>query len=376
MAGVYLHIPFCKQACHYCDFHFSVNQTRKPEIVDALISEIQLQKNYLGSENVKTIYFGGGTPSLLNDKELGKIMDALSSNFELVDDIEITLEANPDDLTPSKLKTLRDLGINRLSIGIQSFHDDALKYLNRAHGSKEALNCIDDARRIGFDNLSIDLIYAIPSDNHENWKHDLKKVIELQPNHISSYCLTIEPQTTFGRRHNRGELTIADEEFAARQFEILLDTLKSNGYQQYEISNFCKEEAYSRHNSNYWRQENYLGIGPSAHSYNGTSRQFNINHNQKYLRAINQGIIPAELEVLSLKDQINEYILTTLRTAWGVSLRKLKEEHSYVLINEQNKYIDDLLIQGLAVIKNDHLILTDQGKLLADKISSDMFLLE
>lgn len=374
MAGIYIHIPFCKQACHYCDFHFSVNQNRKSAMVEAIVSEIKLQKHYLGSEVISTVYFGGGTPSLLSELELDQILKEINHQFTLEEDTEITLEANPDDLTYSKLRMLTQLGINRLSIGIQSFNDTSLKYLNRAHNSNEAVKCIEDARKAGFDNLSIDLIYAIPSDDHRLWESDLSRVVALAPNHISSYCLTVEPQTVFGRKLKKGELKVASDDFAAHQFELLVGTLTDNGYAQYEVSNFCKAGFHSKHNSNYWRQEKYIGIGPSAHSYNGLSRQFNVNHNQKYLQSISKGVIPFELETLSRIDLINEYILTTLRTSWGTSLEYLSSLHAYDLLSDQNTYISTLIEKGFAIIENKHIKLTLSGKLLADKISSDLFL--
>lgn len=374
MAGIYLHIPFCKQACHYCDFHFSVNQSRKAEVIDAIVKEIILQREYLQSEPVGTIYFGGGTPSLLNDDELMKIMSAISESFNVNQTAEITLEANPDDLDEQKLETLRKVGINRLSIGIQSFNDDSLRYMNRAHNGEEAIQSVEMARRAGFENLSIDLIYALPSNDHSLWKSDLEQALALGTEHISSYCLTIEPNTTFGRKYAKGHLKVADEDFAAQQFEMLVKMLSDSGYQHYEISNFCREGYESKHNTSYWKQEPYLGIGPSAHSYNGDSRQFNVSHNQKYLYSIGKELIPAEVEYLSQNDRINEYVFTNIRTSWGVDNRKLKDLLSYDLLKAQKHYVKTLLDSKLVKVEKDRIILTEQGKLLADEISSNLFI--
>ena len=341
----------------------------------AISQEIVLQKKYLADDRIETIYFGGGTPSLLSSKELAEILSTINMHFDVVPSPEITLEANPDDLSYDKLSSLSEANINRLSIGVQTFDDNHLTYLNRAHNSQEALNCIADARKVGIDNVSIDLIYAIPSSNHDLWRKDLAQAIALKPTHISSYCLTIENSTTFGNWLKRGKIKSIGDEYAAQQFEILLTTLKGNGYEQYEVSNFCLPNNYSKHNSNYWRQEKYLGVGPSAHSYNGIDRQFNISHNKKYMDAINQNMIPSTLDQLSQKDHINEYLLTTLRTKWGTSLDKLKDVYQHDLLELNKNYINDLLKQDLARIDNAALILTDPGKLFADKIASDLFLM-
>jgi len=341
----------------------------------AISKEIVLQKNYLAGDIIETIYFGGGTPSLLSSEELTRLLETIYVHFEVTPSPEITLEANPDDLSFDKLTSLSGANINRLSIGIQSFDDNHLTYLNRAHNSQEALSSIEDARKVGIDNISIDLIYAIPSDGHGLWRKDLAQTIALKPAHISSYCLTIESSTAFGNWLKRGKIKSINDEYAAQQFEILLSTLKDHGYEQYEVSNFCLPSHYSKHNSNYWRQEKYLGVGPSAHSYNGIDRQFNISHNKKYLDAINKNIIPSTLDQLGHKDHINEYLLTTLRTKWGTSLDKLQHTYDHDLLGLNEVYINDLLKRDLAKIENSALILTDQGKLFADKIASDLFLM-
>jgi oxygen-independent coproporphyrinogen III oxidase len=375
MAGIYLHIPFCKQACYYCDFHFSTNTSLRSDLVKALASELQLQKNYL-DEPVKTIYFGGGTPSLLDDAEISFLLKEIEKNFEVAGSAEITLEANPDDLTPEKLNSLYELGINRLSIGIQSFDDTVLRFLNRVHDSEAGYKCIADARASGFTNISIDLIYAIPSQNKHSWINNILKGTELEPEHISAYSLTIEEKTVFGRWAAKGKLIPAGEEASAEQLDVLLQILEKAGYEHYEISNFAKPSYYSRHNSSYWKQEPYLGIGPSAHSYNISSRQHNISNNHEYMRSIKMNQVPCTVEFLSIQEKINDYLLTTLRTCWGSDLFKLKKEFNYDLVNIQSGYIERLVSNKLAKIEKDHLILTRTGKFLADKISADLFYLQ
>lgn len=374
MAGIYLHIPFCKQACYYCDFHFSTNLNLKQKIVQAIGKELQLQKDYIGGSSIQSIYFGGGTPSLLDAGELDFILNTIGRYFPVDKKAEITLEANPDDLKKEKLQELKATGINRLSIGVQSFNDAHLKYLNRTHNASEAYTCILKSREAGFDNISIDLIYAIPAPDHMIWKDDLAKIAALQPEHISSYCLTIEQNTVFGQWLKKGKIKAVEDEFAAQQFEILLEKLKKSGYEQYEISNFCLPGHHSRHNSNYWKQEKYLGIGPSAHSFNGANRQYNVANNTKYLKEISSNVVPFELDNLQWKDHLNEYIMTSLRTSWGCDLRKIKNEFAVDLIAMNKNYLDNLLQKDLLIVEKEHMILTDKGKLLADQIASDLFL--
>lgn len=372
MAGIYIHIPFCKQACYYCDFHFSVNLEKQDQLVSAIRHEISIQKDYLDPEPVETIYFGGGTPSLLSRQQLSSIFESLKNNFTLAPS-EITLEANPDDLTPKKLQALKDVGINRLSIGIQSFDDTVLKYLNRAHNAKLAIQCLEDAHRIGFDNISLDLIYAIPGQSEDQWRSNIDRAIELQPRHISSYSLTIEERTVFGNWAAKGKLFPVADDATATQMEMLADRLERAGYLHYEVSNFSKPGFESRHNSNYWRNKKYLGLGPSAHSYNGTSRQFNVSNNTQYLKSISQDSLPATIEILSHNDRINEYLLTSLRTSWGTDLDKLKIEFNYDILVRHGRYVDTLIQNDLAVLKEHSIFLTRKGRLLADKIASELF---
>ncbi len=375
MSGIYIHIPFCKQACHYCDFHFSTNLNLQESMVDSIASELRIQKDYLGGHRIETIYFGGGTPSLLTSEQLSGLLNTINEHYQVAPTPEITLEANPDDLTARKLDMLARVGINRLSIGVQTFDDRHLKYLNRAHNSEEAIECVAQAKGVGIDNISIDLIYAIPSSDHEVWKRDLAQAIALNPTHISSYCLTIENKTAFGNWLKKGEILPINDEYAAEQFEVLVKTLGDSGYEQYEISNFCLSDQYSKHNSSYWKQEKYLGVGPSAHSYNGVNRQYNISHNKKYLDSIELGNVPSTLDVLDHKDHVNEYLLTTLRTKWGTNLEVLKEKHNHDLLTIHREYINDILAKKLALIEGQSLVLTNKGKLFADKIASDLFLM-
>ncbi|WP_020530931.1 radical SAM family heme chaperone HemW [Flexithrix dorotheae] len=373
MAGIYLHIPYCKKACHYCDFHFSTNFSTKNELVDAISEELKIQKAFINSD-IETVYFGGGTPSLLSLEELSIIFNAIWKNFNIVENAEITLECNPDDLSSQKLKDLQNLGVNRLSIGVQTFDNELLKFLNRAHSSIEAENAIKKAQDQGFENITIDLIYGIPNNSHNVLETDLKKAISLEVPHISAYCLTIEERTVFGNWLKKGKINSPNEDFEAEQFEIVVDYLRRNGYEQYEISNFARDKKYSKHNSNYWNQTSYLGIGPGAHSFNGEIRQFNIRNNSKYIKSIMKGIIPAEIEYLSQNEKVNEFILTTLRTIWGSNLDFIKSRYNIDLLTLKQKELEDFVKFNLVSLLDNHIVLTDKGKLQADWITSKLFL--
>ncbi len=373
MAGLYFHIPFCKQACYYCDFHFSTNQEIKAELVQAMVRELHLQKDFLQNEPINTIYFGGGTPSLLQGSQLQSVLRTVQEFYTVTSQAEVTLEANPDDLTAEALRAFSLAGINRLSIGIQTFHDDLLKFMNRAHDSVTAVNAVHLARKAGFENISIDLIYAIPGQDNSRWTEDIERALLLKPEHLSCYSLTIEEKTVFGKWSAAGKLKTVEDDAAAHQLEMLMDRLQVSGYEHYEISNFAQPGFHSRHNSSYWKQEKYLGIGPSAHSYNGMVRQFNIPNNHLYLKSIQQNRIPAERELLATEDKINEYILTTLRTQWGTNLTKLLHDYGVNLLQKNSVYIQELVERGLASLTNNVLTLTRKGKLLADKIASDLF---
>ncbi len=373
MAGIYVHIPFCKQACHYCDFHFSTNLKFQTDLTEAIRKEFFLQNHYLKGEKIETIYFGGGTPSLLSAPELSNVLTTIHENFSVDSSAEVTLEANPDDLSRAKLHALKAIGVNRLSIGIQSFDDHILKFLNRVHNADIASDSVRAAREARFENISIDLIYAIPGQDMNAWKQNIAKAIDLSPEHISSYSLTIEEKTVFGKWASQKRIAVPDNDASASEMIALIDALESKGYHHYEVSNFAKPGYVSRHNSSYWRGEKYLGIGPSAHSFDGQSRQFNVSNNHQYHQSIQMGRVPASREKLSREDKINDTILTSLRTSWGANLEKLRVEHQYDLLNIHHAYIDRLIDGNLAVLTNDTLILTRSGRLLADKIASDLF---
>ncbi len=332
-----------------------------------------MQKDYLGGEPVETVYFGGGTPSLLNQQELNYIFEAIGQHFEVLPGAEITLEANPDDLDKEKISWLRHTPVNRLSVGIQSFHDPHLKFLNRAHTAREAGECIRLAQDAGLTNISIDLIYAIPHPDHSVWEWDLQTAATLGVPHISAYCLTIEPRTVFGNWLRKGKLPAPDEHFAAAQFERLVEFLEKHGYEQYEISNFAGPGHYARHNTNYWKDKKYLGIGPSAHSFNGVVRQFNVASNAGYVKAIRRGEVPGTVEHLTSAGRANEYIMTSLRTSWGCDTRYIEQTFGFDLLQLSHQYLERYQRQDLLTTRNNVITLTRKGKLLADRIASDLF---
>lgn len=340
-------------------------------MVDALCEEIKLRKDYLPTKRLSTVYFGGGTPSLLNEEELGEIFETIHKYFEVEAEAEVTLEANPDDLTNERLKSLARTPVNRLSIGVQSFFDEDLKYMNRAHNADEAGQCILNAQDRGFENLSIDLIYGAPTTSDANWAANVDNLIRWEVRHLSCYALTVEPGTALDHFIKKGTAAPVEEEKAARQFEYLMDTLEKSGYEHYEISNFARPGFRAKHNSNYWLGAAYLGIGPSAHSFDGPSRQWNVANNQKYLKAIFDGQLPFEKEVLSLANQYNEYIMTALRTSWGVDLNHLTQ---WKLVDFFTDGIQKHITRGHAVRDGDCFMLTKQGRLLADGIAGDLFL--
>lgn len=373
MSGIYLHIPFCKQACHYCNFHFSTSLKYKTEMIDAITKEISLRKDYLPETNLKSIYFGGGTPSILNKSDLESIFSALSKNFTWDESTEITLEANPDDLTSSKLKDLKDIGINRLSIGIQSFDQADLSYMNRAHNAQEAERCIKEAQDLGFENISADLIYGSPTTSNETWLLNMEKMVSYNIPHISAYCLTVEQETALHHFVKTGKSQPVDEAKATIQFDMLISHLEKHGYDHYEISNFGKPGKYAIHNTNYWLGIPYLGIGPAAHSFDGQStRSWNLSHNPKYIANLKGDTLPIEHEVLSEKEKYNEFVLIRLRTKWGIDLKTLnKSFHQFS--NHFQKNISQFIDDGKIIKKDDSYVLTNQGKHLADRISMELF---
>ncbi|MCG8307396.1 MAG: radical SAM family heme chaperone HemW [Cytophagales bacterium] len=371
MAGLYIHIPFCKQACYYCDFHFSTNTRYTEKMIKAISRELELQASYLDDDRINTIYIGGGTPSILGIAEFEKLFDAVYSHYSTVSNPEITIEANPDDLSYQKLKLFKEFGTNRLSIGIQSFQDRFLEFLNRAHRSQDAIDSFNQARELGFENISIDLIFSIPKQSMTHVEFDISKALELNPEHISIYSLTIENKTVFGNWQQKGKFKTVPEEESARQYDFIISTLEKEKYEQYEISNFCRDNRYSKHNTSYWKNIGYLGVGPGAHSFNGKSRQFNVANNHVYMKSIKEGKVPFEMEVLDQRSLANEYLLTSLRTKWGCDLRKLTKLYSYP-IRTHRKRIEQLVAERFIHITENIIYLTRKGKFLADEIIAEL----
>lgn len=374
MSGIYIHIPFCKQACHYCDFHFSTSLKKKDEMVLALAKEIEMRKSEFQEEVVETIYFGGGTPSRLTIADLKLQLDSIYENYTVAQNPEITLEANPDDLSSDYLIELSKIGINRLSIGIQSFFEDDLKMMNRAHNSAEAKECLQEATKY-FDNISVDLIYGIPGMSNEKWLRNIEMALSFNVPHISSYALTVEPKTALHSFIQKGIIPQPEDEVAQEHFQILVDKLSEHDFIHYELSNFGKENYFSKNNSSYWLGKKYIGIGPSAHSYDGEQRGWNVSNNALYLKSISENKLPIETETLTKTDRYNEYIMTGLRTIWGVSLDRIATEFGYTYLNYLNqqaaKYIED----NLLFMDENILRTTKKGKFLSDGIASDLFLL-
>lgn len=374
MSGIYIHIPFCKQACHYCDFHFSTSMKKKDEMVLALAKEIQMRKTDFKDEVVETIYFGGGTPSRLQIADLRLQMDSIYNNYKVSEYPEITLEANPDDLSEDYLIELSKIGINRLSIGIQSFFEDDLQLMNRAHNSAEAKKCLELATKY-FDNISLDLIYGIPGMSNEKWKQNIETALSFGIPHLSSYALTVEPKTALNKLIQTGKIAKPNDEVAEAHFQILVETLENNGFIHYELSNFGKENYFSKNNSAYWLGKKYLGIGPSAHSYDGISRSWNVSNNAMYLKSLEENKLPNEIEILSKSDRYNEYIMTGLRTIWGVSLERIEQEFGKDYLDYLHKQSRKFINDDLLFVENYILKPTPKGKFLTDGIASDLFYL-
>jgi oxygen-independent coproporphyrinogen-3 oxidase len=372
MSGIYIHIPFCKQACHYCDFHFSTSLKKKDEMVLALAKEIELRKNEC-DEAVETIYFGGGTPSILEISDIKLLIDAVYSNYKVAENPEITVEANPDDLSNERIIELSNNRINRLSIGIQSFFEDDLQLMNRAHNSTEAKKCLEFATQY-FDNISIDLIYGMPNMSNEKWLQNIETALSFNIPHISSYALTVEPKTALKKLIQTGKIDEPKDEVAQEHFQILVDKLEENEFIHYELSNFGKENYFSKNNSAYWLGKKYIGIGPSAHSFNGISRSWNISNNSIYLKSIAENKLPSETEILSKNDRYNEYVMTGLRTIWGISLYKIEQEFGTDFLNYLLKQSEKFIADDLLFISDDVLRTTQKGKFLCDGIASDLFL--
>jgi len=390
MSGIYLHIPFCKQACHYCDFHFSTSLKKKKELVQAIALELKLRKEEI-NDPIETIYFGGGTPSLLSVDELEFLIKTIYKLYEVIEMPEITLEANPDDLVglisndnQSEIifEEYKRIGINRLSIGIQSFFEEDLVMMNRAHNPKEAIDCLLVATEY-FENITIDLIYGIPNMSNEKWTANVEKALSFGINHISSYALTVEPKTVLASFIAKGKIDAPKDAVAHEHFQILVNMLENNGFVHYELSNFGKPNYFSKHNTSYWKGKTYLGVGPSAHSFNDKERSWNIANNTKYIAAIQDKSLPIEREILSIDDRYNEYVMTGLRTIYGVSLEKIRndfgEEYVSHLKNEAQKFIDQGLLMIISEVNRAtdkqevNVFTTQKGKFLCDGIASDLF---
>ena len=372
MAGIYIHIPFCKQACHYCDFHFSTTLNNRDQMIEALCLELELRQTEFNNITVETIYFGGGTPSLLTNDELDKILNTVYKYYSISEQPEITLEANPDDLTKDKIIALSKSAINRLSIGIQSFFEDDLKFMNRAHNAKEALACLQVATQY-FNNISVDLIYGIQNSTKEKWLKNIQSVLDFNIPHVSCYALTVEPKTALASFIQKGIIDDVDEVLASEQFYNLKEKLETSGYVHYELSNFGKPDFFSRNNTAYWQGKPYLGIGPSAHGYNGKERSWNVRNNSKYIKVIQQKQLPTEIEVLSDNDRYNEYIMTGLRTILGVSFNKVEKNYGKIYKTYLLEASKTLIHQDLLYIEAEHLYVTKKGQFLSDGIASQLF---
>ncbi|RLD39976.1 MAG: coproporphyrinogen III oxidase [Bacteroidetes bacterium] len=373
MAGIYIHIPFCKTKCHYCNFFSMASDKLKPQFISILKKEINLQKDYLANKQINTIYLGGGTPSLFNARELSGILEEIYANFNVSADVEITLEANPDDVSESWVKQISQTGINRISLGVQSFFDEDLAYLKRVHNAADAENAIHRLQDTGISNISIDLIYGIPTLKDEKWTGNLEKFLSFDIPHLSAYALTVEEKTALHVLIKKKKIISPDDDMIAEQFNVLLSMTTEKGYVHYEISNFAREGFYSKHNSLYWTGGHYLGLGPSAHSYNGSSRRWNKPSMKAWLSLLEYYGESFEEEVLSTDQRYNEYVMTSLRTVWGCDIdlvrQEFGEQYASNLLKGASKYIGEESL----VLKGNRLFLTTKGKLFADGIASGLF---
>jgi oxygen-independent coproporphyrinogen-3 oxidase len=375
MAGIYIHIPFCRQKCYYCDFYKTVNTSQSKRFLSVLKDEAKVRKNYILNEPVETIYFGGGTPSVLTAPELADLLRFFKNEFKVNSDAEITFEANPDDLNVDYLKGIKDAGVNRLSIGIQSFQNKHLEKMNRRHNSVQAIQAIEDAEKIGFANLSVDLIYGLPGLTESEWIESLNTVFRLPVQHLSAYHLTYHEGTPFYTWLKKGTLKELKEMESVRQFNILLDLASKNNYEQYEISNFAKNEMYSKHNTSYWMGKKYLGLGPSAHSFNGVSRRWNVSNVESYLKAFEKDTDYFEQEILSQKDKFNEHVLTRIRTKWGVSLEFINQSFGAEMKNYLLKQIEKYRQQETIILENGIVTLSKEGLFISDEIMVDLMII-
>lgn len=372
MAGIYIHIPFCKKACHYCNFHFSTSQEKIPAMVGAIVKEVALSRSYL-TESIETIYFGGGTPSLLDESAINEILQQIKALFEVDANAEITLESNPDDINETTAAAWKTAGINRLSIGIQSFFEEDLRWMNRAHDAQQALAAVHIAQRAGFENITIDLIYGTPLLSDDMWLHNIETALALEVPHLSCYALTVEPKTALAKMIHTHQLADVDPDKQARHFSLLTERLSAAGFEHYEISNFAKPGMRSRHNSSYWQGKSYIGLGPSAHSFNGSSRRWNIANNSLYLSSIEKGIVPFEEEILTDVQRLNEYIMIGLRTADGISLTTIAEKFNSDYVEMIRNAAEKHLQHKHLLLAGNQLKLTPHGKFLADGIAADLF---
>ncbi len=373
MAGIYIHIPFCRKACTYCDFHFSTRLEHKPQLVQAICKELAMQKNYLNGDLVESIYFGGGTPSVLSAHELSDIFEAIYANFELNDKPEITLEANPDDLNDQQLEVLAASPVNRLSVGIQSFDQEDLRFMNRSHNAEQARTCVEKARDHGYDSISIDLIYGVPGRDEDHWHRQLEEALKLQVPHISAYALTVEKETLLHHLIKKGAVAPVDEAAAHAQFNIMREELGHAGYEHYEVSNFAKPGKRASHNTSYWTGEKYLGVGPSAHSFNGDSRQWNVANNHLYMSAIEAEEFHCEKEILSVADRFNETVMTSLRREEGVDLEQIDTQFGAEFGRYLRAEAQPLLEREQLLERDNHLVIAPRHRFFSDGIASSLF---
>lgn len=376
MAGIYIHIPFCKRRCIYCDFFSTTQSEKKAEYVHALVRELEIRKDYLNNEEIETIYLGGGTPSQLSQEELEEIFTHIYKVYKVTPDAEITLEANPDDLTPEYVSMLRGLPINRISMGIQTFQEGTLKLLHRRHTAQQAIEAFKRCREAGFQNISIDLMYGLPGETLNTWEQDLQQAIDLHPEHISAYHLIYEEGTALWNLREQNKVEEAEEELSLTLFKTLIEKLTKAGYQHYEISNFCLPSLHSRHNSSYWTGKKYLGCGPSAHSFDGTSRQWNVSSLDKYLEGIRTDQLDFEIEELDLYTRYNDFVITSIRTCWGMPLSQLRTNYGETLYNYCLQMAKPHIQQGVLEIEEDTLKLTSEGIFISDGIMSDLLWIE
>ena len=372
MAGIYIHIPFCKQRCYYCDFHFTTSLKNKDAIIDAIIFELQSRRTEI-TEDIKTIYFGGGTPSIIKTSDLEKILNTIYKYYSVIPNPEVTIEANPDDISVVKLNELKQTPINRFSVGIQSFHEKDLKFMNRAHNKSQADSCVPMIQDAGFNNITIDLIYGVPNQTKDDWIYNLDKSFKLNVPHISAYALTVEDRTPLSKLISSGKYPNVSDEKSFADFKILIEKTKEQGFIQYEISNFGKEDYFSKHNSSYWKTEQYIGVGPSAHSFSGAERRWNLANNKLYLNKLHSNTY-FEKEVLTQQDIFNEYLMTGLRTIWGVSLKKISSEFNPSFVNEFINKTKSLQKNGKIIIKGDIITISNNSKFQTDGITSELFI--